>query len=265
MARLERDGLLRVCYLRDTLPFTFVNDQSRLVGFDADMAHRLARELGVRLEFVRVSHARLAAQLNSGTCDVAMTGLAITTKRAREMAFSIPYLDSTLAFLVEDYRRRDFGSWEKLRKTPGLRIAVPPAPYYVALLQNRLPDAEVEIIEPVRSFFQGKESRDYDGLLYTAEGGSAWTLIYPSFAVAVPEPGRVKVPLGYAMPLGDPTLVEFVNTWIELKRRGGTLDALFQHWILGRDEAERKPRWSVLRDVLHWGDPQGGEDAQRLP
>jgi len=265
LARIDREGLLRVCYLRDTLPFTFVNEKSRLVGFDVEMAHRLARELGVGLEFVRVSRARLAAQLNGGTCDLAMTGLAITTHRALEMAFSIPYLDSTLAFVVEDFRRRDFGSWEKLRQAPGLRIAVPPAPYYVALLQDRLPDAEVEIIDPVRDFFQGRESAAYDGLLYTAESGSAWTLVYPSFAVAVPEPGRVKVPFGYAMPLGDPTLVEFINTWIELKRRGGTLDALFQHWILGRNDAERQPRWSVLHDVLHWGDSRGAADAQRLP
>jgi ABC-type amino acid transport substrate-binding protein len=265
LARIERDRLLRVCYVRDILPFAFVNEESRLVGFDVEMAHLLARELDVRLELVRVSRARLAAQLNGGTCDLAMTGLAITTERAREMAFSIPYLDTTLAFVVEDHRRQEFGSWETLRQAPGLRIAVPPAPYYLALLRDRLPDAELEILDSVRGFFQGKESGGYDGLLFTAEAGSAWTLIYPSFAVVVPEPGRVKVPLGYAMPQGDPSLVEFVDTWIELKRRGGALDALFEHWILGRAAEKKQPRWSVLHDVLHWGDPQGGEEARGLP
>jgi len=37
-----------------------------------------------------------------------------------------------------------------------------------------------------------------------------------------------------------------------LKRRDGTIDALHQHWILGRDAVGRRPRWSVIRDVLHW-------------
>ena len=72
----------------------------------------------------------------------------------------------------------------------------------------------------------------------------------------------MKVPHGYAMPQGDPSLVEFVDTWIELKRRGGTLDALFEHWILGRAAEEKRPRWSVLHDVLHWGDPQVADEAQ---
>ena len=265
LARIERDGLLRVCYVSAALPFAFVNAESKLVGFDVEMAHRLARELGVRLEFVRVDRERLAVHLNGGTCELAMSGLVITTLRAREMAFSIPYLDSTLAFLVEDFRRRDFASWETLREASDLRIAVPPAPYYIALLRDRLPDAKVVDIPSARDFFREEESADYDGLLYTAESGSAWTLIYPSFAVVVPEPGRVKVPLGYAMPLGDATLVEFVNTWIELKQRGGTIEALFQHWILGRGTKEKKPRWSVLHDVLDWGDPQGAEDDQKLP
>ena len=43
-----------------------------------------------------------------------------------------------------------------------------------------------------------------------------------------------------------------VNTWIELKRKDGTVDELFSHWILGQDSAPKHPRWSVLHDVLHW-------------
>jgi hypothetical protein len=39
---------------------------------------------------------------------------------------------------------------------------------------------------------------------------------------------------------------------IELKKKGGTIDKLYKHWILGKSEAFQKPRWSVIRDVLHW-------------
>ena len=49
LARIERDRLLRVCYVKDILPFAFVNEESRLVGFDVEMAHILARELPVLL------------------------------------------------------------------------------------------------------------------------------------------------------------------------------------------------------------------------
>ena len=35
---------------------------------------------------------------------------------------------------------------------------------------------------------------------------------------------------------------------------GDTIDVLFEHWILGKDALQKGPRWSVIRDVLHWVD-----------
>jgi len=32
------------------------------------------------------------------------------------------------------------------------------------------------------------------------------------------------------------------------------VDRLYQHWVLGRELGEPEPRWSVIRDVLHWVD-----------
>jgi Na+/H+-dicarboxylate symporter len=46
----------------------------------------------------------------------------------------------------------------------------------------------------------------------------------------------------------------FVNAWIEMKRRDGTLDTLYHHWILGEAATSTTPRWSVIRNVLHWVD-----------
>jgi ABC-type amino acid transport substrate-binding protein len=56
--------------------------------------------------------------------------------------------------------------------------------------------------------------------------------------VVVPEPDIVKIPLAYPVARGDEHWAHFVNTWIDLKRRDGTLDALYGHWILG--EASRQ-------------------------
>jgi len=50
----------------------------------------------------------------------------------------------------------------------------------------------------------------------------------------------------------DVQMEAFVNSWIELKRNDGTLDRLYRHWILGADAVERGPRWSIMRNVLHW-------------
>jgi hypothetical protein len=44
----------------------------------------------------------------------------------------------------------------------------------------------------------------------------------------------------------------FLSTWIELKKRDGTIQALYDHWILGKDAKAKAPRWSILRNVLGW-------------
>lgn len=77
---------------------------------------------------------------------------------------------------------------------------------------------------------------------------------YPQYAVVVPLPDPIKVPLAFALPRGQPELAMFVNTWLDLKRRDGTLDMLYRYWVLGRDREPPRPRWSILRDVLHWID-----------
>ncbi|MBW2552497.1 MAG: sodium:dicarboxylate symporter, partial [Deltaproteobacteria bacterium] len=84
--------------------------------------------------------------------------------------------------------------------------------------------------------------------------GSAWTLAYPQYSVVVPQPDVVRVPVAFPMRAGDERLRQFVNHWIEIRRRNGTLDRLYEHWILGRSPEADSRRWSVLRDVLHWVD-----------
>jgi hypothetical protein len=45
-----------------------------------------------------------------------------------------------------------------------------------------------------------------------------------------------------------------VDTWIEISMPLGVMEQAYQHWILGREAAAHQPRWSIIRDVLHWVD-----------
>ena len=48
-------------------------------------------------------------------------------------------------------------------------------------------------------------------------------------------------------------MTAMVNIWIEQKRKDGTIEELFDYWILGQQRGARPRRWSVLDDVLGWG------------
>ena len=79
------------------------------------------------------------------------------------------------------------------------------------------------------------------------------TLLNPQWSVVVPQPDLLKVPIAFPLARRDLEWASFVNAWIELKRRDGTLDGLYSHWILGKNPGAREtPRWSVIRNVLHW-------------
>ena len=82
LERIRTQGILRVGYLPDNMPFAYFNASGELVGFDIEMAHTLARDLGVQLEFVPIERSRMVEQVNAGYCDLIMSGVAVTPDRA---------------------------------------------------------------------------------------------------------------------------------------------------------------------------------------
>ena len=224
---IRRRSILRVGYLPDALPFAFFNGHGDLVGFDVDMAHRLAGEIGLRLEFVPVTPAEMFGRLEDGSCDVVMSGVPVTTLGASRALFSTPYLDETVAFIVPDALRDRFATWDAIRAEGPITIAVPNVPYYLDKLRARLPGASLRPFDQVAPLFE-RPAPDVDAIALPAERGSTWTLLYPQFTVVVPEPGVLKIPLAYALPRHDQEFASFINTWIDLKRRDGTIDDLYQ-------------------------------------
>ena len=105
--------------------------------------------------------------------------------------------------------------------------------------------------EAQEAFFRADEG-ELDALLFSAEAGSAWTLIHPSYTVAVPHPGVLRVPLGYATARNDRSLLDFLDAWIALKRTDRTIARLFGYWFEGKEPPTDTRRWSVARDVLGW-------------
>jgi len=249
--RARTSGVLRVGYFEDSLPYAFFNSRGELVGFDIEMALQLARDLGVRPELVPVDRTVMDTGLDASVCDLIMSGVAVTTERSAHVQFSSSYLDETVAFIVRDNLASAFSEWSSVRAMGHLRLALPRSPYYVQKIQEELADVEIVPIDRMEDIFKLR-AQSIDGAVVTAERGSAYTLLHPEYSVAVPKPRPFKVPLAYVIAGRDAAMTAMVNTWIELKRKDGTIDGLFAHWILGQDSTRHQPRWSVVRDVLHW-------------
>jgi len=248
--RVRARHTLRVGYFENSLPYAFFNRRGDLVGLDVEMAHQLARDLGVALELVPIPRL-MGRTLDSSSCDIVMSGTAVTADWAMNVLYSSPYLDETMAFIVPDHLRSAFSEWSKVREMGKVRIGVPRAPYYIRKLQEELPEADIVAVDSIDVMFARRDP-SMTAFVATAERGSAYTLLHPEFSVVVPQPRPLKVPLAYIIASEDQPLATVVNTWVDLKRKDGTIDRLFAHWILGQEAVAHARRWSIMDNVLRW-------------
>jgi len=252
LERIRERGAVRVGFLTDNLPFSFVNAADEVVGFDVEMAHQLALDLDVTLELVPLDHPEdMARHLARDHCDLIMSGIGASASHFLEVAFTRSYLELTPALVVPDYIRNEVDTIDELLHAKSLSFAIINDPTIVRLVNRRLPNAKTIELPRVPDFFES-EPPPADALVISAEAGSAWTLIHPRFEVVLPFPRDVLWPLGYAVAPGDDEFIRFLDLWIDLKRDEGLVSNLRDHWILGRTAVPRSPRWSVIRNVLHW-------------
>jgi polar amino acid transport system substrate-binding protein len=93
---LKRDKIIVATYSTSP-PLAYVDDAGKLVGFEIDMAHEIAKDLlgdPEKVEFVVVqSDGRFPAVL-SGKVDFGLCSTTIYPDRAVRIAFTRPYLDT---------------------------------------------------------------------------------------------------------------------------------------------------------------------------
>jgi hypothetical protein len=153
--------------------------------------------------------------------------------------------------VVEDHRRREFESRETILRIENLRLAFLEGSYFEERMRTLLPEVELMALRSEAEFFE--LSGEVDALVTSAEAGAAWALFYPGYAMVNPIHPPVKVPLVYPLGYDDGYFHSLINDWIDLKKKDGTVDSLFAHWIVGQEDTRGQHRWSIMHDVLGWG------------
>jgi ABC-type amino acid transport substrate-binding protein len=234
------------------MPFSYFNGNDELVGFDIALIHKLASSLDVRLEFVPVDYRQaVAVHLNLGDCDLG-TGMLAFPDLATELTFSEPYLDLVAAFLVPDHRRNRFYDLDAVAKMHGLSVAFKESEYFQVRIREKLPLAEIRYVtSPLR--FIKDQGETFDVMVMPAQEAAAWSLLYPEYSVVVPT-NTSKLPLALPVPYREEAWADYLGLWIDLNKKNGTIDTLYDRWVLGKQKTASEHRWSIIRDVLHWVD-----------
>jgi len=249
--RIRQTGIIRIGINEDSLPFSFYNTQGQMVGFDIELMLHLAEDLQVAIQFIPYENEYLLQQLDNDHFDIAVSGITpnLSLLAASRMLYSTSYLDVHLALVVPDHKRNQFSDSESILKLKNTQAFVRKESNFSTRAHLLFPNLKVTELDSEAEFFNDKEYQDQI-ILTTAEGGSAWTLLYPDYVVVHPFSGRQGAPLVIAVSYEDLILEHFLSTWIKIKQTDGTIDALFAHWIQGETAKASEPRWSVMNYIF---------------
>ncbi len=252
---IRHRSALRIAFVGDRMPFSFINGLGEPVGMDVELAAALARDLGLaRLELVPLPRESLASALESRQVDAVISMPYVRDQVAR-LHYSAPYFDAVLGFAVRDADRRGFSSLAQIRRKRALRLGLfAEEPSVAQRVRDALPGVAVEFVAhgSPGDYFAGKRP-DIDAYVMPAEIASAWTLLHPAFAVVVPQASTLALPMGVATRRDELELAAAIDAWLALQRASGATRRAYDYWVLGQAGEDRQRRWSVRHDVLGWG------------
>lgn len=225
LEQIQARKQLRVCIWPDYYGITLRNPKTqKLEGVDADMAIEFAKDLGVGLEFVDSSFARLIPDVLSDRCDVAMFAVGITPARSDKLRFAKPTLVSDIYGITTRHNRR-IKSWEDIDK-PGTVVAVIKGTLHEPIMRERLKSATLSVLDTPMAREQEVSSGRAD-VFMTDYPYSRRMLETTDWARLVAPPSTFHLThYAYAVAPGDERWLNRVDQFVrDIKRDGRLIQA----------------------------------------
>lgn len=99
---IKSSGKLVIGVFSDKSPFGYVNENGEYAGYDIELANRLAKDLGVEVEFVSTEAANRVEYLQTGKVDIILANFTVTPERAEQVDFADAYMNVALGVVSHD-------------------------------------------------------------------------------------------------------------------------------------------------------------------
>ena len=99
---IKADGTVNIGVFSDKNPFGYVDENGEYQGYDVYFARRLAEDLGVEANFVSTEAANRIEYLQTGKVDIILANFTVTSERAEEVDFALPYMNVALGVISPD-------------------------------------------------------------------------------------------------------------------------------------------------------------------
>jgi polar amino acid transport system substrate-binding protein len=228
-----RRGVLRVG-MSTFVPWAMKDKSGDLIGFEIDVATRLAKDMGVRAEFVPTKWAGIIPALLTGKFDVIIGGMGILPKRNLKVNFSMPYDYSGMSIVANKDMAAGFKNLEDFNHPEvvlSVRLGATPvdaAKKYMPKAQLRMFDDESQAVQEV---LNGKAH----AMVSSAPLPAFQVLKYPAKLFLPLEGTFTKEPIGFAVRKGDFDTLNFFNNWILFVSAEGWLKERKHYWFETND------------------------------
>lgn len=231
--RVLKSGILKVGF-STFVPWAMADKSGEYIGFEIDVARRLAQDMGVKVEFVPTKWSGIIPALLTGKFDIIVGGMSIKPDRNLKVNFTNPYYYTGMSMVAHRELAKGFDSLEDFNK-PEVVLAVRIGTTAVAAAKKYMPNAQLRQFD--------EESQAVQELL----NGRAHAFVseepLPAFQ-AVKNPDKLFLPLkeafarspiGLAVRKGDVDTLNFLNNWIRLVQEEGWLEERRHYWFETQD------------------------------
>jgi ABC-type amino acid transport substrate-binding protein len=223
--RVKTSQVVRVCIWPDYYGITLRNPKTQqLSGIDIDMATELGKDLGVAVQFVDSSFAKLIDDITHDRCDIAMFAIGITPLRAEKLRFTRPHLQSDI-YAITTITNRRIKRWEDIDAV-GSVVVVAKGTLHEPVMKEKLKAAQLLVLDTPFAREQEVQSGRAD-VFMTDYPYSQRFMANTDWGRLVSPPGKYHItPYAYAVQPGDDVWHARLESFVsDIKRDGRLLAA----------------------------------------
>ena len=228
--RLLAPGQLRIGTYFVNPPFEYLEDGQR-VGFEVDLMNEIAARLSLAPVFVDTTWEKILQEMQQGLYDCIVGGITITRERERTLAYTVPYMTTTLSLVVDRRRSPHLRSMADFRRASvGVQAAT--TDYDIAVrLQQRGEIGSVKVYPFARIADAMTDLADgrLDSVMKVYPVAAWLARRTPGLAIAAQVPDDPQ-PLGIGLRLDNPGLLAALNRAIGDMQRDGAYARLAGKW-----------------------------------
>ena len=209
---IKDSGVIRIGVFTDKAPFGYVDENGKNQGYDVYFTDRLAKDLGVKVEYISLDPASRVEYAETAKADIVAANFTVTPERAEKVDFSLPYMKVSLGVVSPD--GAVIKSVEELKDKTLIVSKGTTAEYYFS---KNHPEIKLQKYDAYADAYNALLDGRGDAFSTDNTEVLAWAKANPGFTVGIDSLGNVDT-IAVAVQKGNKDLLDWINN--EIKELG---------------------------------------------